>query len=109
MRYPNKSQWRVVWDKVVLLTLLTVLDTRDGFGLRSRFKQPRLATGRVLWVALGITIAVANAQGGEFLGFSRPVDADAIGVDLSKTAIAVLALWLVYLGARPAKAGPISH
>src|SRR6185369_11893157 len=99
MWYPNKSQWRVVWDMLVRLTLLAVLDTRDGFGLRSRPKPPQLVIGRVLWVAVGIAIAVANAQGGECLGFSRPVDADAIGFDLSKAAIAALALWLVYRGA----------
>jgi hypothetical protein len=59
---------------------------------------------RVALVGGGAFLLVANSMGGgegTLLGFYPPATAEMIGFDISKIAIAALALWFIYRGIRP--------
>jgi len=59
---------------------------------------------RIALVLGGVFLLVANSSGGgegTFLGFYPLTNAESIGFNLSKFAIAVLALWFIYRGIRP--------
>lgn len=59
---------------------------------------------RIALVVGGLFLLVANNSGGgdgTFLGFYPLASSEMVGYNISKLAIAALALWIIYRGVRP--------